>query len=228
MKAAVRIESGGNDTLGLKVEKVPLSRLAAYFLRLGTTGFGGPIALVGYMQRDLVEERGWVSNDDYLQGLAFSQLSPGPLAAQLANYLGWVHSGIPGATLTGIAFVLPSFLMVLALAAVYVHFGQLAWIQGMFYGIGAAVSAVIFRSAWKLVQKTLAADCVLWILFTISAATTLWTGSEIVWLFVLSGLIAMLVKAPPRALVPVSAFSAPLALGPVVPVSTKTLVTIFL
>src|ERR1700693_5406545 len=113
MKAAVRIESGGNDTLGLKVEKVPLSRLAAYFLRLGTTGFGGPIALVGYMQRDLVEERGWVSNDDYLQGLAFSQLSPGPLAAQLANYLGWVHSGIPGATLTGIAFVLPSFLMVL-------------------------------------------------------------------------------------------------------------------
>ena len=98
----------------------------------------------------------------------------------------------------------------------------------MFYGIGAAVSAVIFRSAWKLVQKTLAADCVLWILFTISAATTLWTGSEIVWLFVLSGLIAMLVKAPPRALVPVSAFSAPLALGPVVPVSTKTLVTIFL
>jgi hypothetical protein len=131
MKAAVRIEGGGNDTLGLKVEKVPLSRLAAYFLRLGTIGFGGPVALVGYMQRDLVEERGWVSNDDYLQGLAFSQLSPGPLAAQLANYLGWVHSGIPGATLTGIAFVLPSFLMVLALAAVYVHFGQLAWIKGM-------------------------------------------------------------------------------------------------
>jgi chromate transporter len=90
-------------------------------------------------------------------------------------------------------------------------------------------SAVIFRSAWKLVQKTLAADYVLWTLFTISAATTLWTGSEIVWLFVLSGLIAMLIKAPPRALVSVSAiFSAPLALGPVVPVSTKTLVTIFL
>ena len=153
MKAAVGIEGGGNDTLGLKVEKVPLSRLAAYFLRLGTIGFGGPIALVGYMQRDLVEERGWVSNDDYLQGLAFSQLSPGPLAAQLANYLGWVHSGIPGATLTGIAFVLPSFLMVLALAAVYVHFGQLAWIQGMFYGIGAAVSAVIFRRPGSWLKK---------------------------------------------------------------------------
>jgi chromate transporter len=183
MEPALPTEGVGNDILAAQVEKVPLSWLAAYFLRLGTTGFGGPIALVGYMQRDLVEERGWVSNDDYLQGLAFSQLSPGPLAAQLANYLGWVHSGIPGATLTGIAFVLPSFLMVLALAAVYVHFGQLAWIQGMFYGIGAAVSAVIFRSAWKLVQRTLAADYVLWILFTVSAITTLWTGSEIVWLF---------------------------------------------
>jgi chromate transporter len=229
MKPAVRTEGVGNDTLAAQVENVPLSRLAAYFLRLGTTGFGGPIALVGYMQRDLVEERRWVSSDDYLQGLAFSQLSPGPLAAQLANYLGWVHSGIPGATLTGIAFVLPSFLMVLALAAVYVHFGQLAWIQGMFYGIGAAVSAVIFRSAWKLIQRTLAADYVLWILFTVSAITTLWTGSEIVWLFILSGLIAMLVKAPPKALGLVSAaFSAPALMGTVAPVSTKTLVTIFL
>lgn len=229
MKAAVGIEGGGNDTLGLKVEKVPLSRLAAYFLRLGTIGFGGHIALVGYMQRDLVEERGWVSNDDYLQGLAFSQLSPGPLAAQLANYLGWVHSGIPGATLTGIAFVLPSFLMVLALAAVYMHFGQLAWIQGMFYGIGAAVSAVIFRSTWKLAQKTLAADYLLWILFSVSAATTLWTGSEIVWLFVLCGLIVMLVKAPPKPSAPVSAiFSASLAMVSVAPVSSKTLATIFL
>jgi chromate transporter len=229
MEPALPTEGVGNDTLAAQVENVPLSRLAAYFLRLGTTGFGGPIALVGYMQRDLVEERGWVSNDDYLQGLAFSQLSPGPLAAQLANYLGWVHSGIPGATLTGLAFVLPSFLMVLALAAVYVHFGQLAWIQGMFYGIGAAVSAVIFRSAWKLVQRTLAADHVLWILFSVSAITTLWTGSEIVWLFILSGLIAMLIKAPPKALGLVSAaFSAPALMGTVAPVSTKTLVTIFL
>jgi chromate transporter len=229
MEPALPTEGVGNDILAAQVEKVPLSWLAAYFLRLGTTGFGGPIALVGYMQRDLVEERGWVSNDDYLQGLAFSQLSPGPLAAQLANYLGWVHSGIPGATLTGIAFVLPSFLMVLALAAVYVHFGQLAWIQGMFYGIGAAVSAVIFRSAWKLVQRTLAADYVLWILFTVSAITTLWTGSEIVWLFILSGLIAMLIKAPPKSLGLVSAaFSASALMGTVAPVSTKTLVTIFL
>jgi chromate transporter len=97
--------------------------------RLGAVGLGGPIALVGYMQRDLVEDRHWVSTEDYMQGLAFSQLSPGPLAAQLANYIGWVHSGALGATLAGVAFVLPSLLMVLGLAAMYVHFGQLDAIQ---------------------------------------------------------------------------------------------------
>ncbi len=125
--------------------------LLLYFLRLGTLGFGGPIALAGNMQKDLVEERRWISKQDYLEGLAFSQLSPGPLAAQLAMYLGWTRAGATGATLVGIAFILPSFLMVLVLAALYVHFGSLPWIQGMFYGIGAAVIAIIVRSAVKLV-----------------------------------------------------------------------------
>jgi chromate transporter len=169
-----------------------------YFLRLGTLGFGGPIALVGYMQRDLVENRKWVSREDYLEGLAFSQLCPGPLAAQLAKYLGWLHSGTLGATLTGSAFVLPSFLMVLGLASIYIHFGQLAWIQGLFYGVGAAVSVIIVRSAWKLIQKTLVKDYLLWILFSMLAITTVWTQSEVVWLFVLSGFVAMFVKAPPK------------------------------
>jgi chromate transporter len=119
--------------------RLELRAFLLYFLRLGTFGFGGPIALVGYMQRDLAEDRKWVSREDYLEGLAFSQLCPGPLAAKLAKYLRWLHSGAWGATLTGLAFVLPSFLMVLGLASLYVHFGQLAWIQGLFYGIGAAV-----------------------------------------------------------------------------------------
>jgi len=175
-----------------------LRALVLYFLRLGTLGFGGPIALVGYMQRDLVENRKWVSREDYLEGLAFSQLCPGPLAAQLAKYLGWVHSGTLGATLTGAAFVIPSFLMVLGLASLYVHFGQLAWIQGLFYGIAAAVSAIIVRSAWKLIQKTLGTDYLLWVLFSALAITTVWTQSEVVWLFVLSGFVAMFVKAPPN------------------------------
>ncbi len=175
-----------------------LRDLLLYFLRLGTLGFGGPIALAGHMQKDLVEERRWVSKQDYLEGLAFSQLSPGPLAAQLAMYLGWVRAGALGATLVGIAFILPSFLMALVLAALYVHFGSLPWIQGMFYGIGAAVIAIIVRSAIKLVRTTVGRDWLLWTIFAVLAITTAWTKSEIVWLFVLCGATGILVKAPPR------------------------------
>jgi chromate transporter len=231
MKTDVHAEPGHDDNqLVQQVEEVPLSRLVAYFLRLGTVGFGGPIALVSYMQRDLVVDRHWVSNEDYLEGLAFSQLSPGPLAAQLANYIGWVHSGTLGATLAGIAFVLPSLLMVLVLAAMYVHFGQLAWIQGMFYGIGAAVSAIIARSAWRLIQKTLGRDYLLWTVFAILTIATVWTESEMLSLFVLSGLVAMLIKAPPRVL---RTRSQSLALAPVgfigflAPAGAKPVMTVF-
>ena len=168
-----------------------------YFLRLGTFGFGGPIALAGHMQRDLVEQRLWISKEDYVEGLAFSQLSPGPLAAQLAMYLGWVRAGRWGATATGVAFILPSFLMVLVLAALYIHFGNLPWIQGVFYGIGAAVIAIIVRSAVKLVKLTIGNDPLLWAMFAAVAITTAWTESEFVLLFILCGIIAMAVKAPP-------------------------------
>src|SRR6266567_7825383 len=191
--------------------------LLVYFLRLGTFGFGGPIALAGYMQRDLVEARRWISRADYLEGLAFSQLSPGPLAAQLAMYIGWLRAGPIGATLVGIAFVLPSFLMAVVVAALYVHFGSLPWIQGMFYGIGAAVIAIIVRSAIKLVRTTVRNDFLLWTIFAVLALTTAWTQSEIIWLFILSGVVAMLIKAPPllsRSHAPVFLISAnPLLAG---------------
>lgn len=230
MKVNVHPEPGNDvDKLAPRLEAVPLLRLVAYFLRLGTVGFGGPIALVGYMQRDLVEDRHWVSTEDYFEGLAFSQLSPGPLAAQLANYLGWVNSGTLGATLTGIAFVLPSLLMVLALAAVYVHFGQLAWIEGMFYGIGAAVSAIIVRSAWRLIQKTLSQDYLLWTVFAILAITTVWRESETLSLFVLSGLVVMLIKAPPAAARSKAVVATPMGLvGWYAPAGTKSVMTVFL
>src|ERR687898_675217 len=133
----------------------PLRDFLLYFLRLGTVGFGGPIALTGYMQRDLVEQKGWVSEQDYKEGLSLAQLAPGPLAAQLAIYLGWVRAGIPGATLVGLAFVGPSLLMVLALSAVYVRFGGLPWMQAVFYGVGASVIALIAQSARKLSHLTL-------------------------------------------------------------------------
>jgi len=169
-----------------------------YFLRLGTFGFGGPIALAGYMQRDLVERRRWIAKRDYVQGLALAQLAPGPLAAQLAMYLGWVKAGVRGATLVSAAFILPSFLMVLALSAAYVRFGGIGWMQSVFYGVGAAVIAIIGRSAVKLIKLTLARDRLLWAVFAVSTIATAWTESEIVWLFLGSGVLVLLVRAPPR------------------------------
>lgn len=175
-----------------------LSQFLGYFLRLGTFGFGGPIALAGYMQRDLVESKGWISEQDYLEGLAFAQLAPGPLAAQLAVYLGYIRAGILGATLVGIAFVLPSFLMVLALAAAYVRYGGLPWMQAVFYGIGAAVIAIIARSAVKLVRAAVRTDTVLWTIFLILTISTAWTEREIVWLFLGGGVLNLAVKAFPK------------------------------
>jgi chromate transporter len=187
-----------------------------YFLRLGTLGFGGPIALAGAMQKDLVEERRWISKQDYLEGLALAQLMPGPLAAQLAMYLGWVRARVMGATLVSAAFIMPSFAMTVVIAAVYLQFGGLAWIQGAFYGIGAAVIAIIARSAYKLTRLSLRKDRLLWAIFTVTGFITAVTESEIVWLFLGAGVLALLVKAPPgsrpgpaaaAALVPVWLFT---------------------
>ncbi|TMB02579.1 MAG: chromate efflux transporter [Deltaproteobacteria bacterium] len=179
-----------------ETEPCTMRQLLLYFLSLGTFGFGGPIALAGYMQRDLVERRRWISKQDYLEGLALAQLAPGPLAAQLAIYLGWVRARVLGATLVACAFVAPSLLMVLAVSALYVAYGGLPWMQGLFYGIGAAVIAIIARSAVKLVKMTLARDWLLWGIFAVSALVTAWTESEIVWVFLLSGVVSMLVRTP--------------------------------
>ena len=177
---------------------VSLPNLCGYFLWLGATGFGGPIALAGYMQRDLVERRHWVTREDYLEGLALAQLAPGPLAAQLAIYLGYLRAGTLGASLVGLAFIGPSFLMVLAIAAAYVRYGGLSWMQPAFYGIGAGVVAIIARSAWKLARMVLRKDRLLWSIFVVLAVSTAITGREVIWLLLLGGMVAYLVKAAPR------------------------------
>lgn len=186
-----------------------LKELLVYFLRLGSTGFGGPVALVGYMQRDLVEDRRWFTADEYREGLALAQLAPGPLAAQLAIYLGWARGGAVGAALVGVAFVIPSFVMVLAIALGYLRFGGLPWMQGAFYGIGAAVIAILARSALKLTRLTLGADPLLWGLFVAAAVVTAWTESEIVWVFVGAGVVTVLARVRPSTSAPGTA----LALG---------------
>lgn len=175
-----------------------LRDLAAYFLKLGTVGFGGPVALVGYMHRDLVENRRWISEDDYRQGLALAQLAPGPLAAQLAIYLGYVHYRILGATVVGLAFVLPSFLMVVALGFAYVRLGGLPWMQAVFYGVGAAVIGIIAVSTYKLTLKSLGRDPYLWLVFGVMALTTAWTESENVWLLLGAGVLIWALRFPPK------------------------------
>lgn len=181
--------------------------LVRYFLTLGTLGFGGPIALAGYMQRDLVERRRWFTQQEYVDGLALAQLAPGPLAAQLAIYLGWARAGVFGATAVGLAFVLPSFVIVLGLSALYLRFGGLPWMQGAFYGIGAAVVAIIARSAYKLTRLTLGRDRLLWGIFLALAVVTAWTESEIVWLFLGAGVVVLLARAPPRFVRPRAAMA---------------------
>ncbi|HEX4584221.1 MAG TPA: chromate transporter [Burkholderiaceae bacterium] len=175
-----------------------LWELALYALKLGSIGFGGPVALAGYMARDLVERRQWISEADYKEGLALAQLMPGPLAAQLAMYLGYVHYRVRGASIVGVAFALPSFCMVVALGWLYVRFGGLAWMQAVFYGVGAAVIGIIAISAWKLTGRNIGRDRLLWAIYLVSAAVTALTESEIVWVFVLSGVLVWLVRAPPK------------------------------
>jgi len=171
-----------------------LAEFTLYFLKLGCIGFGGPIALVGYMQKDLVDERKWISQEDYLNGLAFSQLAPGPLAAQLAMYLGFVRAGFIGATIVGAAFILPSFLMVLAIGRAYVAYGGTRVIAALFYGIGAAVIAIVARSAIKLIKTSIKKDKLLWAVFLVLGLSTAITEKEIVWLFLAGGLFVTIAR----------------------------------
>ncbi len=181
-------------------EKIPytLWQMALYMLRLGTLGFGGPVALVGYMHRDLVEERKWISDADYKEGLALAQLAPGPLAAQLGIYLGYVHYRIWGATIAGLAFVLPSFFMVVALGWAYMHFGGISWMQAVFYGVGAAVIGIIVMSAKKLTQKSIGKDKLLWAIYLLQVVITVVTESEEVLVFIGAGLLVWFLRAPPN------------------------------
>ncbi|HTE19720.1 MAG TPA: chromate transporter [Armatimonadota bacterium] len=199
------------DDEGATAASYSLRDLVRYFLVLGTVGFGGPVALVGYMHRDLVERRSWISEEDYNEGLALAQLAPGPLAAQLGIYLGYVHYGVVGATLAGLAFVLPSFLMVLAISWAYVRFGGLSWMQSVFYGVGAAVIGIIALSAYRLTTRTLKRERLLWSIYLAALLATVITESENVLLFLGAGVLAWLVKAPPRprASSRISSFAAP-------------------
>ncbi|OGR87739.1 MAG: chromate transporter [Elusimicrobia bacterium RIFCSPLOWO2_01_FULL_60_11] len=175
-----------------------LGQLILYFLKLGTVCFGGPVALIENMRRDLIEERKWFSEDDFKEGLALAQLAPGPMATQTAIYLGYLDHGIAGATAAVLAFILPSFLMVILLGWAYVRYGGLPWMQSVFYGVGASVIGIIAVSAKKLTEKTLGRDKLLWAVCLAAAVITIATESENVWMFLAAGVLVWWIKAPPK------------------------------
>jgi len=194
------------NTHEIKKPAYPLTDLVLYFLKLGSWGFGGPVALVGYMHRDLVEQKKWISEEEYKEGLALAQLAPGPLAAQLGIYLGFVHYGVLGATLAGLAFVIPSFIMVVLLGMAYKVYGGLQWMQAVFYGVSAAVIGIIAMSSYKLTVKSvgkitftsLKEHWILWLLYLSMLAVTAVTQREEVLLFIAAGTLYMIIKAPPQ------------------------------
>jgi chromate transporter len=190
--------NGTHSSIQHQSPRYSLGQLILYFLKLGSWGFGGPVALIGYMHRDLVEEHHWVTEAEYQEGLALAQLAPGPLAAQLAIYLGYVHYRILGATLVGLAFILPSFVMVVALGWAYVRYGGLTWMQSVFYAVGASVIGIIALSSYKLTQKTLGKDWLLWLIYLAVVAVTVITESEQIALVLAAGVLVWLVKSPPK------------------------------
>jgi chromate transporter len=174
-----------------------LGQLVLYFLKLGTIGFGGPAALVGYMRKDLVDDGQRIDESTYNLSIALAQIMPGPLAAQTAIAIGYFQGGILGATLVGLAFIVPSFLMVLALSWLYVTFGGLPWMQALFYGIGAVVIAIIAVAAYRLARGTNKRDPLLWGIFSIMLIATVWAQAELAALFILAGLLVMVLRAWP-------------------------------
>src|SRR5207249_4598339 len=176
---------------------VGLWELVRYFLRLGSLGFGGPIALAGYMQRDLVPRR-WITTEEYKEGLAFAQMMPGPLAAQLAMWIGYIRHGVLGASLVGIVFILPTYLIVLVISILYVAYNGLSLVQALFYGIGPAVIAIIALSALRLARKTVGKERIMLIIFGAVALITIFLRAEIAILFVIAGLIRLLLYSPPK------------------------------
>ncbi|HEY9762529.1 MAG TPA: chromate transporter [Trichocoleus sp.] len=187
-----------STTTELEQPTYSLKQLTQYFLKLGALGFGGPIALIGYMHRDLVEDRQWISEAGYQEGLTLAQVAPGPLAAQLSFYLGYLHYGFLGSALVGLAFVLPSFLMVVALGWAYTLYGGLSWMQAVFYGVGACVIGIIAQSTYKLTRKTVGTDWLFWGIYLVNAIATIVTESERIELILAAGVLVWLIKAPPR------------------------------
>ena len=182
-----------------------------YFLRLGALGFGGPVALANSMRRDLVEARGWLTAEEYENGLALAAACPGPLAYQLAVYCGYVRFGVVGGLAIAVAFGLAPFLIVTFAAWLYVRFTNNWQLRALFYGIAPVVVALIVKACWNLGKRTLRSDRAAWIFAIVACTITVIVQKELALMFVLAGLIGTLVFG--RSLAATVAPAAPTANG---------------
>jgi chromate transporter len=171
--------------------RVPISKLALYFFRLGTLGFGGPVALCGLMERELVSEKAWLSKDEMRDAIAISQSLPGPLAIQVGIFASYMRGGFWGAWAGGWAFILPNFLIVAGLAALYVHFGGLSWMTAVFYGVSPVVIALILHSCWRL-SKLGMEHWLQWAIAVLAFLITVVFRAEVALLFIGAGVVGLL------------------------------------
>jgi chromate transporter len=204
----------------------PILGIVGYFLRLGATGFGGPVALCGQMEKDLVQDRGWLTKTEMREAIAISQSLPGPLAIQVGIFISYMRGGFWGAWAGGWAFILPNFLIVTALGALYVHFGGLSWMTAIFYGVSPAVIALILHSCWRLARLGME-DKIQWAIAAVAFGITLVSETEVAILFIGAGLVGVVFYGAPfrRTRPPTSmlAVAAPLAVLGAPQVATSSL-----
>jgi chromate transporter len=168
----------------------PIGEIVRYFLRLGTLGFGGPVALVGLMEKELVQERQWLTREEMRDAVAVSQSLPGPLVIQVGIFIAYLRGGFWAAWAGGWAFILPNFLIVAALGALYVHFGGLSWMTGVFYGIAPAVIALILHSCYRLAKLGME-DWLQWVIAARCFVVTIWLEAEVAILFISAGILGI-------------------------------------
>jgi chromate transporter len=206
-------------------ERGRMAELALYFLRLGFLGFGGPVALVGQMERELVNDKKWLTKDEMRESIAICQSLPGPLAIQVGIYIAWLRGGFWGAWLGGWCFILPNFVIVAALGALYVYLGDLQPVTAIFYGVSPAVIALILHSCYRLAKLGME-DWLQWVIAAVCLVVTVLLQAEVAILFIGAGIIGILYygsvfkRAPtvlPGVAVPVLA-----QLTPMAPVATSS------
>jgi chromate transporter len=185
--SALSEQPAPNETLPRR----SIGEIVRYFLRLGTLGFGGPVALVGLMEKELVQDRGWLTGEEMRDAVAVSQSLPGPLAIQVGIYIAYLRGGFWAAWAGGWAFILPNFLIVAALGALYVHFGGLSWMTALFYGVSPAVIALILHSCYRLAKLGME-DWPQWVVAAICFVVTIWLQAEVAVLFIGAGVLGIL------------------------------------